>query len=63
MMWPIVGCSLLAVTLFLERLFHLHRAQIRYSVFLKGIYNILRRKNLLRLLASVRKHPDLLPIL
>ena len=44
-MWLILGCSLLAGIIFLERLLHFHRAQINAGDFLKGIYNILRRNN------------------
>lgn len=45
MMWFILAASVLAVILFLERLLHLHRAQIDTNSFLKGIYNNLKRDN------------------
>ncbi len=45
MMWPILVCSLTAAVLFLERLFHLHRAQIKQDDFLNGIYTIVNRGN------------------
>lgn len=45
-MWPILGCSLVAATLFLERVFHLHRAQIKQEDFLSGIYTIINRGNI-----------------
>ncbi len=35
--------GLLALVLFLERLFHLHRAQIHPDDFLKGLFNLLKR--------------------
>ena len=44
-MWPLLGCSLSAAILFLERLFHLHRAQIKQDDFLSGIYTIVNRGN------------------
>lgn len=44
-MWVLCATGAVAVMLFFERLFHLHRAQIRSHDFLKGIYNILNRKN------------------
>lgn len=46
---PVMAVLLLvgigAVAIFLERLFQLHRAQIRWRDFLQGIYVILRRGN------------------
>jgi biopolymer transport protein ExbB len=44
-MWPILVCSVTAAVLFLERLFHLHRAQIKQDDFLSGIYTIVNRGN------------------
>jgi biopolymer transport protein ExbB len=45
-MWPIMGCSIAAAVLFLERVFHLHRAQIKSDDFLNGIYTIVNRGNM-----------------
>jgi biopolymer transport protein ExbB len=36
-MWLILACALIALTVFLERFFHLHRAQIKIDDFLNGI--------------------------
>jgi biopolymer transport protein ExbB len=44
-LYVIVGAGLLAFIVFIERSLHLHRARIRADDFLKGIQNILRRKN------------------
>ena len=44
-MWPILTCSVVASILFLERVFHLHRAQIKQDDFLNGIYTIVNRGN------------------
>jgi biopolymer transport protein ExbB len=44
-MWPIMLCSVAAATMFLERAFHLHRAQIKQDDFLSGIYTIVNRGN------------------
>jgi biopolymer transport protein ExbB len=44
-MWPIMACSIAAAVLFLERVFHLHRAQIKPADFLNGIYTIVNRGN------------------
>ena len=41
LMWIIAGSSIFAGLAFLERLFHLHRAQIASQDFLDGIYNVL----------------------
>ncbi len=39
----IIGISFIAATIFFERAFHLHRAQIRAGDFLQGIFNIIGR--------------------
>ncbi len=44
-MWAILACSVAATIIFLERLLHLHRAQINPRVFLEGIYTNLERNN------------------
>lgn len=44
--WLLLVCALLAALVFLERLFNLHRAQIAADDFLKGVYNIMNRENL-----------------
>jgi biopolymer transport protein ExbB len=45
MMWPILLLSLVAATIFLQRLFHLHRAQMKAKAgdFLNGIFNVIGR--------------------
>ncbi len=45
-MWVLAVTAVVAVMVFLERLFHLHRAQIKSDDFLKGIFNIVRRGNI-----------------
>lgn len=45
MVWPILLSSIVAAGLFLERVFHLHRAQINPDDFLSGIYTIVNRGN------------------
>jgi biopolymer transport protein ExbB len=44
-MWPIMACSVAAAVLFFERVFHLHRAQIKPDDFLNGIYTVVNRGN------------------
>ena len=45
-MWPIMICSVAAAVMFLERVFHLHRAQIKQEDFLSGIYTLVNRGNM-----------------
>jgi biopolymer transport protein ExbB len=44
-MWLILVCGFIALTVFLERFFHLHRAQIKVDDFLNGITTNLTRGN------------------
>lgn len=44
-LWVILCCGLAAFCVFIERALHLHRARIGADDFLKGIFNILKRKN------------------
>jgi biopolymer transport protein ExbB len=45
-MWLMLAISLAAMFVFLQRLYELHRAQIRVGDFLKGIFNNVQRGNL-----------------
>ncbi len=49
--WIIAGCGGFALLLFLERLFHLHRARIKSEDFIAGICNNLGRGNVSEALA------------
>src|SRR3954470_20340507 len=44
-MWPILVCSIISIGVFAERLFYLHRATIHVGEFLKGLSNLLQRRN------------------
>src|SRR5438067_2777430 len=44
-MWPIAACSIISIAVFLERLFYLHRATIHVGEFLKGLANLIKRRN------------------
>ena len=44
-LWPIWLCGFAALGLFLERWFHLHRAQIKQEDFLSGIFTLMNRGN------------------
>lgn len=56
-MWLIEGLGGIAIVLFLERLFHLHRAQIRSADFLEGIFNVLRRRNIVEAVSICEETP------
>jgi len=45
LMWPILVCSIVAIAVFAERLFYLHRATIHTGEFLKGLSNLIQRRN------------------
>lgn len=57
MMYVILACSILVLVVFLERFFHLHRAQIQSEAFLQGIYNILRKGNVVEAVAICEDTP------
>src|SRR5947209_11651431 len=44
-MWPILVCSIISIAVFAERLFYLHRATIHVGEFLKGLANLIKRRN------------------
>jgi len=44
-MWVISLISLIGLTVFLERFFHYHRAQIQHEDFLQGVFNVLTTGN------------------
>ncbi len=56
-MWIIVAASVAALVIFLERLFHLHRAQINSDDFLEGIYNVLKRRNIVEAVSICEDTP------
>ena len=51
LMWPILVCSIIAIAVFAERLFYFHRATIHVGEFLKGLSNLIRRRNFAEALA------------
>lgn len=44
-MWPIMICALISIFIVVERLFHYHRCQIITRDFIQGIFNNLKRSN------------------
>ncbi|MFH0954113.1 MAG: MotA/TolQ/ExbB proton channel family protein [Verrucomicrobiota bacterium] len=57
MMWLILASGVVAAMVFLKKLFDLHRAQIKWDVFLKGIYNILDRQNIVEAVSICDEAP------
>ncbi len=45
LMWPILACSIISIGVFAERFFYLHRATIHVGEFLKGLSNLIQRRN------------------
>jgi biopolymer transport protein ExbB len=45
LMWPILACSIVPIAIFAERFFYLHRATIQVGEFLKGLSNLIQRRN------------------
>ncbi len=57
LMWPILACSILAIAIIFERLFHYHRAKINAKDFVQGIRNTLRRGNVIEAIALCDETP------
>ena len=45
LMWLILACSVTALGIFLERVIYYHRASIQTGDFLRGLANLIKRKN------------------
>ncbi|MFA5688487.1 MAG: MotA/TolQ/ExbB proton channel family protein [Kiritimatiellales bacterium] len=56
-MWLILAGGLIALIIFLERLFHLHRAQIKTADFLNGIYTNVRHGNIIEAISICDQTP------
>lgn len=56
-MWLILAGGFIALIIFLERLFHLHRAQIKVDDFLNGITTNLKRGNALEAISICDQTP------
>src|SRR5258706_15361820 len=51
MLWLIVFASAVALTVFIERVLHCHRAQINSAEFLNGVRTVLKRENVVEALS------------
>lgn len=56
-MWLIFLCSLAATVIIIERLLHYHRAQIDVPEFLAGLFNVLRRNNVVEAVSICDETP------
>lgn len=56
-MWPIILGSILALAIVIERVFHLHRAQIDTEKFMLGIKNILKKGNIVEAISICANTP------
>ena len=45
-MWLILACSVIAVFIFLEKLFYFHRVQINAGDLVRGLVNVLKRNSI-----------------
>ena len=57
MMWALLVTSVVGAALFLRKAFDLHRAQINWRDFLRGIFNILRRRNIVEAVSMCEETP------
>lgn len=56
-MWMILAAGVIAVVVFLERLLHVHRAKIKSDDFVRGICNIVGRRNIKEALSICEETP------
>jgi biopolymer transport protein ExbB len=61
MMYVLLAVSAVAVTVFIERLLHYHRAQINSAEFLNGMRNVLKRENLVEAISICEATPGPVP--
>jgi biopolymer transport protein ExbB len=56
-MYPILACSIIFVAILIERLFHLHRAQINTGEFIAGIRTIIKKRNMAEAISICEETP------
>ncbi len=61
MMFPLIALALVGVIIFLERLFFLHKGQIRAEEFVSGIKTALKKRRLLEALTICDETPGAIP--
>jgi biopolymer transport protein ExbB len=45
LIWLLLGCSLVALGIFAERFFHLHRSVVNVGEFMQGLTNLVQKQN------------------
>jgi biopolymer transport protein ExbB len=45
LIWLLLGCSLVALGIFAERFFHLHRSVVNVGEFMQGLSNLVQKQN------------------
>lgn len=61
MMIPLIALALVGLTIFLERVFFLHKGQIRAEEFVSGIKTALKKRRLLEALTICDETPGVIP--
>ncbi|HMO52346.1 MAG TPA: MotA/TolQ/ExbB proton channel family protein [Kiritimatiellia bacterium] len=56
-MWLIAAIGATAAIVFLQRLFHLHRAQIKTTDFIRGIFTIVNKGNIVEAVSQCEETP------
>ncbi len=56
-MWLILGISIFAMILFVRRALHLHRAQIKSTDFIRGIFTIVGKGNIVEAVSQCEESP------
>ncbi|MEO0416730.1 MAG: MotA/TolQ/ExbB proton channel family protein, partial [Verrucomicrobiota bacterium] len=56
-MWLLLGCSVIAIAIFLERLFYYHRARTDVGDLLFGLGNLIKNKNYTEAAAEAHATP------
>lgn len=56
-MWLILGISVFAAVLFVRRALHLHRAQIKTTDFIRGIFTIVNKGNIVEAVSQCEETP------
>jgi len=56
-MYIIAGCSFIAIIVILGRIFHFHRAELDVPEFLHGLFNVLKRNNVVEAIAICDETP------
>jgi len=56
-MWVILGCSVLALFIFLTKVFQFHRDEIRVRELLRGLFNVLQRDGIVEALTLCDNTP------